>query len=603
MAIPILQIWDEALNKYVPVPAVQGPKGDTGPQGPAGHSPVVTATKSGKVTTIKVDGTAVAAINDGADAEDTPDYVRASAKAVAEKVLGITGEATATVSTGGSYTNRLPLSIDSSGAIYNTAGYKTGYRLNSSGVEKQITESYYDSTVCVTGFIPCAAGDVIRLSGMVIDPADTQAGSYNLVVYDSSFAKVNVATWGNVSGHASVTTDSDGHISAITLSGDFGANTVAYIRLSAKGITAASIVTVNEEIGGGGTVTADASRVPFNLAFLTDLHWNDGDAARLQHAAGALSVICETAPLDAVVFGGDYIRNWSAVTADQAREHISQCRDCFAAAVDSPALWLRGNHDNNPYPGARLDKPEIFNRISRAQNTLPGFVSNPKDPHGCYGYMDFENARMRLVLVNTSDNDTFGMAALSNGYSALLDAYNIGAKQLQWIADHALDFSGKEHPEDWCLVFLSHAPIYSDNSWANTHIYTDSDGAAWTCSVVNLADLVKAYADKSSFSASLNGESVSADFSGLSSTAKVLCFVNGHKHALLTNTYNGFTFISCPNVCNAGEKASADGTTYSKSAAGTAGETSFTVLTFDPANNKVYAWVYGSGYDRTLTVQ
>lgn len=28
MAIPILQIWDEALNKYVPVPAVQGPKGD-----------------------------------------------------------------------------------------------------------------------------------------------------------------------------------------------------------------------------------------------------------------------------------------------------------------------------------------------------------------------------------------------------------------------------------------------------------------------------------------------------------------------------------------------------------------------------------------------
>lgn len=86
------------------------------------------------------------------------DYVRTSAKAVAEKVLGITGEATATVGTGGSYTNRLPLSIDSSGAIYNTTGYKTGYRLNSSGVEKQITESYYDSTVCVTGFIPCAAG-------------------------------------------------------------------------------------------------------------------------------------------------------------------------------------------------------------------------------------------------------------------------------------------------------------------------------------------------------------------------------------------------------------------------------------------------------------
>lgn len=55
----------------------QGAKGDTGAQGPqgeqgekgapgeAGHSPVVTAEKSGKVTTIKVDGVVVATISDG----------------------------------------------------------------------------------------------------------------------------------------------------------------------------------------------------------------------------------------------------------------------------------------------------------------------------------------------------------------------------------------------------------------------------------------------------------------------------------------------------------------------------------------------------------
>lgn len=50
----------------------QGEKGDTGSQGPQGatgangHSPVVTASKSGTVTTIKVDGTSIATINDGA---------------------------------------------------------------------------------------------------------------------------------------------------------------------------------------------------------------------------------------------------------------------------------------------------------------------------------------------------------------------------------------------------------------------------------------------------------------------------------------------------------------------------------------------------------
>ena len=42
--IPILQIWDAASGKYIPVPAMQGPqgpKGDTGatgPQGPKGDT-------------------------------------------------------------------------------------------------------------------------------------------------------------------------------------------------------------------------------------------------------------------------------------------------------------------------------------------------------------------------------------------------------------------------------------------------------------------------------------------------------------------------------------------------------------------------------------
>lgn len=42
-------------------------KGDTGTAGKDGHSPVVTATKSGKTTTISVDGTAIATVEDGAD--------------------------------------------------------------------------------------------------------------------------------------------------------------------------------------------------------------------------------------------------------------------------------------------------------------------------------------------------------------------------------------------------------------------------------------------------------------------------------------------------------------------------------------------------------
>lgn len=44
-----------------------GSKGDPGAPGKDGHSPVVTATKSGKTTTISVDGEAIATVDDGAD--------------------------------------------------------------------------------------------------------------------------------------------------------------------------------------------------------------------------------------------------------------------------------------------------------------------------------------------------------------------------------------------------------------------------------------------------------------------------------------------------------------------------------------------------------
>lgn len=46
---------------------LKGAPGDPGAAGQDGHSPVVTATKSGKTTTISVDGTAIVAVEDGVD--------------------------------------------------------------------------------------------------------------------------------------------------------------------------------------------------------------------------------------------------------------------------------------------------------------------------------------------------------------------------------------------------------------------------------------------------------------------------------------------------------------------------------------------------------
>ena len=65
----ILDVLGEEVAAAVDTPLVviEGTKGEPGEPGKDGHSPVVTATKSGKTTTISVDGAAIATVEDGAD--------------------------------------------------------------------------------------------------------------------------------------------------------------------------------------------------------------------------------------------------------------------------------------------------------------------------------------------------------------------------------------------------------------------------------------------------------------------------------------------------------------------------------------------------------
>lgn len=96
---------------------IDGKDGADGAPGADGHSPVVTASKSGSVTTISVDGSAIATISDGADGTDGKDGKDGSdgfspsasvSKADGTATITITdkdGTTTATVSDGINGTN------------------------------------------------------------------------------------------------------------------------------------------------------------------------------------------------------------------------------------------------------------------------------------------------------------------------------------------------------------------------------------------------------------------------------------------------------------------------------------------------------------------
>lgn len=349
-------------------------------------------------------------------------------------------------------------------------------------------------------------------------------------------------------------------------------------------------------------ITGDGA-IPFIMGLGADLH-ND-DTARYIAGIQGVNEIHKIVPVDLFVFGGDYCNNYTTATGSkiEAQDDLTVCRS-LDSLLKMDSVWLQGNHDSNGYPDQRLSREERYLRTGRVQHSLKGFIENTEDPYGCYGYMDFENNKLRVIFVNTSDNDNFGIGtpAESTYVAPLITAHNIGGAQLQWIADKALNFDDKENASDWGVLFVSHLQIYhGTNSWYNSTIYTDDNGDTWDCNLINLANMAIAYRDKTSFSATNNDVVVSKDFTQLTNQATILGFVNGHGHAQTLYTYNDFNFITCPSMNNSA-KESDDGNTYTKTEVGTTDETSVSIIVVDRKNNKIYVLVYGAGSDRVINL-
>lgn len=144
--------------------------------------------------------------------------------------------------------NMLTQAIDSTGALYNGGkGYKTGYRINSGGVEGAY------SGYSVTGFIPVSSGAKITVKNI---PLDTTAnGQYYIAFYDGSFTLISGCSkyahaWigGGYNGAISpYTVDDDGNLTSWTITGNSYAaiGDAKYIRFASTSITDDSAVYIS----------------------------------------------------------------------------------------------------------------------------------------------------------------------------------------------------------------------------------------------------------------------------------------------------------------------------------------------------------------------
>ena len=161
---------------------------------------------------------------------------------------------------GAAYTNQLAISIDSDKTIYGEDyngdgikdGYRKDYRLNSSAAVVAGTGWY------VTGFMPCKAGDVVRLQDAGLDPANGY-----LYFFDGTFTRLGgggatsaLGPGGSQHDSYKVSLDANGHVAQFTVPSN---SSIAYFRYSTQmAFTDASIVTVNEEIVENPGTSIDA---------------------------------------------------------------------------------------------------------------------------------------------------------------------------------------------------------------------------------------------------------------------------------------------------------------------------------------------------------
>lgn len=141
-------------------------------------------------------------------------------------ISAVTGDVVITaVATG--FTNQIPISIDSSGSIYNGVGYKAGYRISTSSGNESAA-----SGMTVTGFIPVPSGATIRIKGI-----DLSSGNSTMAWYGTDFKFAS----GAYCNGAFEAADANG-IRKKT----FG-NPAGYIRISGA-FSDKPIITVNEPI-------------------------------------------------------------------------------------------------------------------------------------------------------------------------------------------------------------------------------------------------------------------------------------------------------------------------------------------------------------------
>lgn len=314
------------------------------------------------------------------------------------------------------------------------------------------------------------------------------------------------------------------------------------------------------------------------------------------HACMAIKALRYLLPIDYIAHMGDVGAGTVMQDNPTHKKEITDYLKYFREAVGNvPVFVAIGNHDTAIYyhnkqtdggihtlPGNWLY--ENFTVLSESDDTVISGEAN-----GGYCYRDFEDKKLRVFLLNTSER-------------LVIDQQDKGLSEFQklWVAKALKELNTKNDASLWGFVVLCHYAL--DNG-----------------EVYQAAQIFKDYLDGDSYTA--NGETV--NFSGYNG-AKFYAQFHGHWHCFKSDNLHadmnwqdaGGTLypyevwrLCTPNASYNSENNYKDKIVYGVSfgedtgfhkTPNSAEDTSFLVDVINPSESKIYSFCYGAGYDRTI---
>ena len=338
---------------------------------------------------------------------------------------------------------------------------------------------------------------------------------------------------------------------------------------------------------------------PKNIGFITDTHYvkdarGKNSSRGLDHIKNCVS-ICGDGAADLIVHGGDiingsYSSNYSLQT---------QFLDTNHAMLNShvPIFPCKGNHDtgliwsinsgDTDFEKVFITNKEWHDLITDRFIRKFGFVGDSNNPHNNYAYYDFDDVKLRCIMLDTEDlekkhiTDADGKIALDEEDGSMV--FRVSPKQLNWLANDALNFEDK-NGESWSVMLFSHVTIYSPYTENVTRIINGE----------HIHQILKSLKEHNTYTFTVEEEEITCDFTN--TNHKVIAGVAGHYHADLVLVKDGILYVTCKQSrCDYNVYTDPSNDNEYRALGDPEHEDSWTIFTVDPAERQVVLTRFGSG--------